>query len=263
MTSIRRKPSGGWEARYRDPNGRQRGKTFPTKVEARRFLERAGADKQRGAWVDPKHGRVTLARWADGWLDNRPELRPRTRELYRGLLDNHILPSLGSVELARLAPSAVRSWHARLLARHPSTAAKAYRLLAAMMTTAVADGVLVKSPCQVRGASQEHAPERPMASIVEVEALAENMPERLRLLVLLAAWCGLRRGELLALRLGDFDFMRGTVRIERSSYQMRDGTITCGPPKTEAGRHTVAIPPHVVPFVANHVGTFVSPDPER
>ena len=84
----------------------------------------------------------------------------------------------------------------------------------------------------------------------------------MQVLVLLAAWCGLRRGELLALSRRDVDLLRETVRVERSSYQLTHGDITYGPPKTEAGRRSVAIPPHVVPLLLAHLNAYVGPDPE-
>jgi len=257
VSSIRRKPSGKWEARYRDPDGRQRGHTFPTKIEARRFLERVGADMQRGGWVDPRRGQVTLGAYADLWLAHRPDLRPRTVELYRDLLDRRILPVFGETDLSRITPSAVRAWHAELAGRHPSTAAKAYRLLRAILNTAVTDERITRNPCRVEGAGVERASERPTASIAEVDALADAMPDRLAALVLLAAWCGLRRAELLALRRCDVDLLHETVRVQRTCQQLRDGSTIIGPPKSEAGQRTVAIPPHLTPRLAEHLDCYV------
>jgi hypothetical protein len=53
VASINKTPARRWRARYRDPDGRSRSRTFATKVEATRFLELSGADMQRGSWVDP------------------------------------------------------------------------------------------------------------------------------------------------------------------------------------------------------------------
>ncbi len=79
------------------------------------------------------------------------------RRLYRGLLRLHVMPELGTVELAQLSPSQARSWHAGL--RGPkvpgaSTAAKAYRLLRNILQTAVVDEVIVRNPCQVARAGR-------------------------------------------------------------------------------------------------------------
>ncbi|MGH9091222.1 MAG: N-terminal phage integrase SAM-like domain-containing protein [Acidimicrobiales bacterium] len=77
-------------------------------------------------------GKVSLEDYARRWLAERAAIRPRTRELYAGLLRLHILPVLGDVELGKISPARVRSWHSRLAgADRPgsSTTAKCYRLL--------------------------------------------------------------------------------------------------------------------------------------
>lgn len=249
-----------YDVRLRDPSGRVYNRTFLTRKAAENYELREKADRARGLWIDPRRGKVTVAEWSEQWISERSDLRVRTVELYRGLLRLHIAPCLGQVELGKLTPSQVRTWFAGLHASSgpgASTAAKAYRLLRAMMSTAVADEVIVRNPCQVQRGGIERAAERPIATISEVNALADGMPSRFRALVLLAAWCGLRRGELLALQRRDIDLLHGTVRVERTMHQLSDGSIIVGPPKTEAGRRWVAIPPHIVPELEDHLDAYV------
>lgn len=263
---VRRLPSGRWQVRYPGPDGRiVSGGSYRTKADAEAALAVVRTDQRRGAWVDPRAGRVTLADYANRWLANRPDLRPTTVELYRRLLDRHILPALGRTEMGRLSPAVVRNWWAELAGPGgpgPAAAAHAYRLLRAVLNTALADELIVKNPCVVRGAGQERSAERPVATVAEVGALADAMPERLAAAVLLAAWCGLRRGELFGLRRRDLDLMHGLVKVERAANELRDGSIAYGPPKTEAGRRHVAIPPHLLPTLAGHLDRFVAPDPD-
>lgn len=87
---------------------------------------------ERGTWIDPDAGKVTFAAYADRWLRERPELRPRTRELYEGQLRLHINPVLGDLELAQITPGRIRTWRAEMIAAGrpgPSTIAKCYRLV--------------------------------------------------------------------------------------------------------------------------------------
>ena len=122
------------------------------------------------------------------WIAERPALRPRTVELYRSLLRRHVTPWLGDVPLGRLDTPLVREWRARLLEEGVSATvtAKAYRLLRAVLMTAVnEDRLISRNPCQVRGADREVAGERPVLSVAEVLALADEVPARYRAMILL------------------------------------------------------------------------------
>jgi integrase len=250
--------------RYRDPGtGRQlSGGTFASRSEAERWLAAAQVDQARGAWVDQRAGEVTLRDYAGQWLAQHTGLRPTTRAKYRHLLDRHVLPVLGDTSIGRLMPGAVRAWYAALHEEHPTTADDAYRVLRAILHTAVADERIVRSPCQVRGAGSAASPERPVASIADVQAAADAMPQRLRLAALLAAWCQLRRGEVLGLQRGDVDMLHSTLSIGRTRTVTTDGTAIIGPPKTAAGRRTLSVPPNIVGDVEDHLERFVGPEPD-
>ncbi len=264
MSSIRKKPSGRYEARYRDPGGRLRGKTFRTKREAQEFLDRTGTSIGDGAWRDPALAKVRLAEYTTLWLENRPELRPRTRELYDGLLRLHIEPHLGDCRFGSLTTAEIRAWHAELLRKGKPgsvTVAKAYRLLRGILNDAVEDGLLVRNPCTIRGAGVERSPERPVASIAQVYGLADAIEDRYRLMVLLGTFCGLRLGELLALRRDRIDVLHRRVIVSEQGQELADGTRHYGPPKTAAGVRTVALPPHLVADVEDHMLRWVGPSP--
>lgn len=235
--------------------------TFATKGDAVAWLASVQTDTARGEFVDPRAGRITLRTYAERFLSERV-LADRSAETYRGLLDTHILPTLGATEIGQLAPGAVRAWHARLARQHPSTAAKAYRLLRTMLNTAVKDELIARNPCRLDGAGKESAEERPIATVDEVARLAEAMPERFRALVLLATWCHLRKGELCALRRSDIDLLHSRVTVKRNMQQLRNGQLILKEPKTSAGQRTIAIPSHVVPSIESHLAKFTSPDPD-
>lgn len=262
--TVGRLPSGRYRARYRDPATGQQvsGGTFATRAEAERWLAAAQIDQARGAWVDPRAGEVLLREYAEGWLAQHTGLRETTRAKYRHLLAGHILPALGDAPIGRLSPSAVREWYSGLHSCHTSTADDAYRLLRAILNTAVADERIARTPCQVRGAGSALSPERPIASIAEVQAAADAMPERLRLAVPLAAWCQLRRGEVLGLQRQDFDLLHGALVVERAQLVTSDGRMLIGPPKTAAGRRAIAVPPNIVPDIEAHLERFVGSEPD-
>jgi integrase len=238
---------------------------FRTKADADRALALAVADQTRGAWIDPARAKTTLADYAATWLGGHPTLRPRTQRLYADLLRLHILPTLGAVELGRLSPVAVRRWHSALVAGDrpgASTVAKAYRLLHTVLASAVAEERIVRNPCTIRGASMEHADERPMATVAEVYALAEAVEPRFRALVLTAAFTGLRRGELLALTRARVDLLHQTVTVVEQRHDLPDGSFLLAPPKTAAGRRVIALPGPLAVELEEHLSRYVRPEPE-
>jgi integrase len=125
--------------------------------------------------------------------------------VYRSLLKCHLLPVFGHLAIAEVSPSAIRTWRARLVSEKPGAAPAAYRLLRAIFNSAVNDELFVKSPCRLRKGGADRALERKVPTIAEVQALAQEIPENLRIAVTLAAWGALRRGEILALRRRDID----------------------------------------------------------
>ena len=144
-------------------------------------------------------------RWgstADRWVRERPGLAPKTRVLYEGLLRLHIQPELGGLAVADVTPARVRSWRQGLLDGEVGsvTVSKAYRLLKSVLTTAVDDELIRRGPCRIKGAAAERSPERPTATVEEVYAIAQGVRPWVSALVLLAAFTGLRWGELVALR---------------------------------------------------------------
>ena len=198
--------------------------------------------------------------YAQEWLDQRIDLAERTDELYAWLLARHVLPTFGSVALTSIGTPAVSRWFTDIARTRPTTAAKAYRLMSSIMRTAETDGLIVKNPCQVRGASVERAPERPIATMTEVKALASLMPDELRIAVILAAWCQLRRGQVRGLRRKDIDLDRGRVTIDVTRATAMSGRTIVKEPKTRAGRRTVAVPPNALAMLAAHLDARVATD---
>ena len=208
----------------------------------------------------PIDDQTTFDSYAVEWLDLRIDLAERTQELYGWLLSRHIIPTFGPMPLSSIDTPAVRRWHVGIARTRPTTAAKAYRLLSSIMRTAVTDGFLESNPCQIRGAAVERAPERPIATMAEVDQLAELMPPELRVAVVLAAWCQLRRGEVRGLRRKDVDLERGLLAVEVTRTTAMSGRTIVKEPKTRAGRRSIAIPPNALESLATHLDTHVGED---
>jgi integrase len=181
--NVRRLPSGRYQASYLGPDGRRRNapETFERKNDAERALVLIEAQMASGSWADPERGKIKLGDYASVWIAERPGLRPRTMDLYRWLLRKHIEPYLGGVPVGKMSARLVREWRATLLSNGASVsvAAKAYRLLRAIMTTAVdEDNMLPRNPCRIKGAGDEDAAERPVLTVRQVFDLAERVGRR-------------------------------------------------------------------------------------
>ena len=161
-----------------------------------------------------------------------------------------------------LTPGAIRSWRAELLADGVSATmtAKAYRLLRAVLNTAVDDELIRRNPCRIVGAGIERSAERPTATVDQVFLLAGIVPRRVRALILLAAFTSLRYGELAALRRSDFDPRCKTLTVCATLVERQDGSLTFGPPKTDAGLRAVTIPSAVRRDIRAHLADFVADD---
>jgi integrase len=141
----------------------------------------------------------------------------------------------------------------------PATVAKIYRLLHAILETAVADELVIRNPCVLKGASVDQSSERPVASVAEVLALADAVASRYRALILTATMTGLRLGELVALRRQHVDLLHLEIIVTEQLHELSDGRQIFGPPKTAAGQRTVAVPPPIVAELEAHLAQFSEP----
>jgi integrase len=174
--------------------------------------------------------------------------------LYRDLLERQILPLLGRHQAGELTPAVVRDWYSMLDVGKSRQRAHAYALLRTICTTAVGDELLSANPCRIRGAGQaKRAGETEPATLDELAVIVSEMPARLQLMVLLAAWCAMRYGELAELRRSDL--AKGVVRVRRAVVWV-DGAAIVEDPKSEAGKRDVTIPPHVMPAVTAHLAAM-------
>jgi integrase len=266
--------NGNVQASYITDDGRRyyATRTYDTRMDAERWL--AGERKliDLGEWTPPetraaaKAARtITVREYAEQWLPQR-DLTPKTRNLYRELLDSRILPSLGDEMLRAVTPAMVRAWWVDLGQRKatPTRNTHAYQLLSTIFNTALADKAVIENPCQIKSAGK--APKardvQPLTP-AELERVAESVPETYRVAVPVAAWCGLRFGELIELRRKDIHVSGGhtVIRVRRAAVRINNEVVE-GLPKSDAGIRTVAVPPHVAELLRGHMDKFTGAGPD-
>jgi integrase len=264
--NIRKRESGRFQIRYPGPDGRLRtgATTYATRTEADRALTIIEAQMISGDWTDPDRGKVLLGDYARAWIKERPGLRPKTIENYTWLLERHIMPTLGGVQVGKLTTQMIRAWRSERLEHgvSVSTAAKAYRFLRAVLMTATEEDKLIsRNPCRIKGADNEHTPERPVITVSQVFELADRMADkRFRALILLATFASLRWGEVIALRRNDLDLVARTVRVREQLIELDGGEMRLCPVKSKAGRRTVGIPAVIGPALTEHLASYVEPE---
>jgi integrase len=255
---VRQLSSGRWQARYIDSLGRLVAAplTFDAKIYAEGWL----ADQAEG--IPPTEPKIDprLSEFAERWLADR-DLKPRTRADYQLLLDKRILPTLGHLRLSRITVRRVHDWYHDLSPKTPTLRARTYGLLRTIMITAWQQDYVEANPCRVRGGgSAKRKHQTKIASVPELEAIAAAMPERYRAMILLAGWCALRYGEVTELRRSDVDLATGVLHIRRGVVRVGSDVIV-GTPKSSAGIREVAIPPHLIPALREHLANHVCREP--
>ena len=265
--SIRRLRSGRYQARYTGPDYQTHTapETFTSKIDAEAWLatERR-LSEEPASWHAPKQRlaeefarRARSRRWTFGpysedWLAHR-DLAASTQHNYAQLLKHHLLPTFADVPLTEIDRPAVASWYRSIAPDRPHARKHAYDLLRNILNAALDDELIDRNPVHIRGAGHvKRTGSTQPASLDELEALVDATPERFRLMVLLAAWCALRKGELSELRRSDVDTTRWVLKVRRGVGFVPGHTVVKGP-KTEAGKRDVAVPEHLAPMVREHL----------
>lgn len=264
---IEKLPSGNFRASFMAPDRSRMFApvTFSSEADAETWLSAQRTDVVRGTWRGEERGRRLFRDYAWGWLRERTDLKPRTTALYSGLLERHIEPEFGDLRLRDITPAEVRHWYGELAgSTGPTARAQSYRLLHGILGQAVRDTELEVNPCQIRKGGTVSNPERQAPSLAQVHALADSVPKRYRAMVLVAAYGGLRLGELTALSRADLTIPESElprVRVRRAMHRLKGRWLT-GTPKSAAGARSVALPEFLGPVLADHLAAFVPDRPD-
>jgi hypothetical protein len=248
---IKRTSAGTYQARWRDPAGRQSTKTFKTKREAVRFLAEIDAARNKGLYVDPHAGRVKLADFLARWVAGRHhELTTAARD--QSIMRTHVAPRWGETPLVKIDHSSVQAWIADLSTRRsPATVRECHRLLSSVLRLAVRDRLIGYNPCE--GISLPPIRRRPaydqtISREAFIRQLLPVIPHRYVGVVALAAGAGLRSDSL--------DLDTGWVHVRRVAVEVA-GTVTSKPyPKSKAGWRDIPLPSFAVAALREHVATY-------
>jgi len=190
--------------------------------------------------------------------------------------NNHISPRIGDYQLNQVTPEVIRTWYSdlgtdlaiKLASKNnistatrqdgTSTVARCYRILRAVLNTAVEDELITSSPCRIKNGGTYRNIERPTLTIAEIDQLSKCVSPRYKSLVLALAWTGIRLGEATELRRRDLDLPHGTIRVDRAAYPNPAGGYLVDTPKSRAGHRTIAIPAFLGAEIQEHLSNYVT-----
>jgi integrase len=262
--NITRRGAHSWRIKFddaADADGARRTRYVTvrgTKRQAQERLTQLLAARDNGTAVAPNA--LTIADYLRGWLDNDRDLSPKTRERYRQLVEQQIIPHLGAIPLQRLRPAIVAEWHTRLLASGGTgnrplsarTVGHAHRVLHRALERALNLEMVGRNVAHsVRPPKVEATEVQILTPAQVVEVLDRLADHPLLPVVAMALGTGMRRGEICALAWSAVDLDRAIVRVERSLEETKDG-LRFKPPKSRHGRRSLSVPANVVEILRTH-----------
>jgi len=248
--SARHGSGSRWRASYVDEQGGEHAKSFSRKTDAQQWLNKHVSDQVTGTWTDPALSGVTFGTMAERWLSTKATRAPKTFAEYQSLLESIVLPRWEDLPLREIRFDELQTWttglsvdgSARFEGKGLSAARvqATYQVVGAVLKFAVRAKYLPANPAE--GIELPRQPESDQRYLTHEQlhrlAVASG---RLRTLVLVLGYCGLRFGEAAALRVADVDLNGRRIRVRRSVTYVRKTGLVEGPTKNQSTR-AVPIP---------------------
>lgn len=249
-----------YRARYKDPDGVERGKSFPDKQKKRAddFLIEVESDKREGKYIDPRASRKTFRQQAESWYKAQsPD--PATREILRSRLEKQIYPDIGDLTFTKIEqPATIRDFVEKMDERGLSDNYQValFTIVSSVCDSAVDDKVIRKNPCHAKTVRRPVArsPKIVIWDAKRLFAVRSGLGERFRVGADLGAGAGLRQGEILGFSPDDVDYEKKEIRVERQIKTV-NGVMMFALPKGGKTR-TVPVGDSVLNSVEDHETKF-------
>lgn len=187
--------------------------------------------------------RVTVSDVLRAWLGSKTDSAPNTHESYQSIVEGHLIPALGHIQLVKLHPQEIAGYYQKALQRPLSARSVHYHhtLLKQALKWAVWQEYIGRNPCdRVKPPSPQKKEMRTLES-TEVHTLLEAARHnRFYPVIYSAVSSGLRRNELLGLRWRDIDLDKPSLSVSRTLYKSK-GVIEFREPKTDRSRRCITI----------------------
>lgn len=236
-----------WLVRYRDPQGKQRSRSFARKADADAYDLKVRVQVAEATYVSPSAGRVAFAEYAERWLALQQHWRPSTRRSQEQMVKLRIVPHIGMTPMRVLnrgqVQAMVNGWRTKYAA---ATVTTTFSCLRTILASAIDDKVIAADP-----SAKVKVPTPPRRRNVDlshedVARILGMAKSELRPYFATLAWCGLRLGESLALDVADVDFLAGSLTVRRQMDTEDPKGRIVDYTKTDAGCREVPVPPDLV-----------------
>jgi integrase len=253
VAHIEKRGEGRYRVRYRDPEGKERSKTFALRREARRFQSVVEEELARGMSVDPRAGRRKFGLFAAAAMEPRSNVRPATSARIAGYLSGQIMPPFADVPLRKISRLSVQAWVDELTqALAPRTVRDSYRVFAGFMREAERQGLIRRSPCYSIVLPRMPRPEPRFLAPEQVERLAAAIGARYGPLIYAGAYLSLRaRGAQENESRPD----RAASRIVGALERLGSGWRYSQQLKTSRSRRTLSIPRFITDLLSDELRT--------
>jgi len=236
-----------------------------------RFIDREIAGINLARMQAREITRADVMRWhislKDSCTDSQIEVKDRAHPARKWARSQGLSESIHG----RISPELISEWVAagapeikrfRIAKGGSGQVAKAYTFIRSVLNAALENGIIKENPCRIKGAGTAHHEERLTASLEQVAALADEVPERYKAAVLLALFTSARRSELWGLQRKHINELQNTITIEHqlSNYASDESMFT--PTKTPRKTPIVPIPKVLMDVIQNHLNQFTAPDPD-
>lgn len=256
-----------YQASYIDPaTGKRRTKTFRAKKDATTYLAKTALKIDAGKPLDtPKPRRVpTVKEWGEEWQKRLKDAgaSPNSLRSYKSHLKRYIYPAFETRAVNSITRAEIIDWFYTTAPDKPGARKNAYTTFSALMGAAVDSELIEVNPVRVKGAAakkrvRDENRER-VATDSQVEKIAGAIPGRLSIMVFLAAWAGLRYGEIAALRRRHIDLKGRRIMVRAAVKRGETGALIEGVPKSALGRRDVPISDKLAGKLKDHLATYVS-----
>jgi integrase len=263
--SIRKLPSGRYQARYRDRLGTEFTQMFERKADADAFLAETQTDLNRGSWRSPRDGRMLFSEFCERWLCTDLAKAATTRARDAAVIKAHLLPMLGGLTLAEITPQDVQAVvGAMSCTLAPKTVRTNAGVLRAILNAAVDTDRLYASPYRHPKLPPLVLREKPRLTMGEQKRLAAFMPDQYRIMVYLGGVLGLRFSEVVGLKVRDIGFLERPVmlRVDGPMPEV-SGRHVKSDGKTLGSRKPVTVPQFLVEMLSEQLARRGATGPDQ